>query len=92
MNSNTDFSFYENFIDNDGNDLGSLFTITDFYYNSNVLSLGYELDNLKFYVKGYISNNSPYFVETTSFMVPSFGITYGVINKVQCKFTKIWSI
>ncbi|SNZ00605.1 hypothetical protein [Flagellimonas pacifica] len=70
MNRNTDFSVKEVF------DVGEGFSINNFTYGTNKLSVGYSTKRANFYLGMYFTRQTPFFDQTTFFMVPHIGLSY----------------
>jgi hypothetical protein len=70
LNRNSEFSVQEQVFDDNGQLLGTVSSLVDYKYSANKLSLGYANGKSKLMVGLYITRNSGYFEETTTFMVP----------------------
>ncbi len=80
MNRNSDFTVRENVLDGNDNVIGFSHFIYDFQFTASKVSIGYAKGRFKFSVGTYMAKSTPYFEESTSFIVPQFSIDYR-INK-----------
>lgn len=70
LNRNSEFSSQEQLFDNNGQLVGTSSSLVDYKYSANKLSIGYVNGKSKIMLGMYITGNSGYFEETTTFMVP----------------------
>ena len=70
LNTNSDFSTKESFFDENGNLIASVFGIENFSYWANRFELGHTIGKGKLSLGIYMSQNTNYFDETTSFIIP----------------------
>jgi len=70
LNRNSEFSVQEPVFDDNGQLLGTITSLVDYSYSANKISLGYANRKSKVIVGMYITGNSGYFEESTTFMVP----------------------
>lgn len=78
MNRNTDFAAKETFFDNNGEVFSERFTVTDFRYSANKITIGYKKNKARVYLGLYTTILSPYFDETTRFNVPFVGASFDI--------------
>ena len=76
LNRNTSFSVTETIFDNDGERIGTFVSTFDFSYGANKISVAYSIGKSKFRLGTYVTNNSGYFQETTTFWVPFISYSY----------------
>lgn len=76
LNRNSEFSVNEPLYDNNGQQVGTINYLGDYKYSANKLSLGYGNGRSKFRLGIYVTRNSGYFEETTTFIVPFVNYSY----------------
>jgi hypothetical protein len=70
LNRNSEFTLVESIRDNNGQVVGTTSTLTNYAYSANKISVGYGNGRSKFMLGIYITKNSGYFIESTTFTVP----------------------
>lgn len=76
LNRNSEFSVTEEITDNNGQVVATATSLIDYKYSANKLSLGYGNGRSKFMLGIYITGNSGYFLETTTFIVPFLNYSF----------------
>ena len=70
LNRNTEFSFSETVFDSSGQAIGTITSTIDYSYSANKISVGYVNGKHRVMLGTYVTNNTGYFEETTTFWVP----------------------
>ena len=78
MNRNSEFSVKETRLVEGTNDEFTIYTISDYNYFANKISLGYKNGIGKIYLGIYTTQTSPYFNETTRFNIPFIGCSFDI--------------
>ncbi|UJH67521.1 hypothetical protein [Allomuricauda sp. SCSIO 65647] len=76
LNRNTGFSITEPVFNGNGDIVGSITSQMDFGYGANRISIGYAKGKSKVMIGTYVSTNTGYFQETTTFWVPFINYSY----------------
>lgn len=76
LNRNSEFTNQEQVFDDNGELVGTITSLVDYKYGANKLSLGYANGKSKVMLGMYITRNSGYFEETTTFMVPFINYSF----------------
>ncbi len=78
MNRNSEFSVKEPIVDQTGTIVGEIYTIADFNYFANRISIGYKNKIGKIFLGIYTTQLTPYFDVNTRFNVPFIGCSFDI--------------
>lgn len=78
INGNSDFGIKYPLLDQYGNFWTSVYTSGDFGYWANRILVGYQNGRAKVNLGIYLTQQAPYFEETTTFIVPLVGCSFNI--------------
>ncbi len=76
LNRNSEFNITEPLFDQNGVQVGTTSSVNDYKYGANKIFLGYINKKSKILLGAYITRNSGYFNQTTTFMVPFINYSF----------------
>ncbi|MEL7270670.1 MAG: hypothetical protein AAGL34_13945 [Bacteroidota bacterium] len=78
LNRNSDFSIEQRFFDSEGTFIGTGILTSDYKYSTTRFSVGYRRNRSRLSLGIYITGQTPYFTESTSFLIPHIGYRYSL--------------
>lgn len=78
QNRNSDFTIKQTDFDQNGNIVAEGFTIGDYHYSANRITIGYKKGIGRVYLGIYTTIQAPYFDATTRFNVPFVGCSFDI--------------